>query len=77
VLGCLKDLGFSLFHPAMQAGEPLFEGLEEFRQHLGGRLTLTMVPRIGMSIDVHEVDRRQMAIAMRRVAQFAQAQAVG
>jgi 3-dehydroquinate synthase len=75
VLCCLADLGFSLFHEAMQAGEPLFEGLEEFRQHLGGRLTLTMVPRLGTSIDVHEVDQRQMGIAIQRVADFARAQA--
>jgi 3-dehydroquinate synthase len=71
VLCCLADLGFSLSHAALQASEPLFDGLEEFRQHLGGRLTLTMVPRIGTAIDVHEVDRRQMAIAIRRVAEFA------
>jgi 3-dehydroquinate synthase len=55
----------------MQAGEPLFEGLEEFRQHLGGRLTLTMVPRLGTAIDVHEVDRSRMMIAIQRVADFA------
>jgi 3-dehydroquinate synthase len=72
VLACLADLGFSLFHEAMRSGE-LFEGLEEFRQHLGGRLTLTMVPRLGTSIDVHEVDRRQMEIALGRVADFADA----
>ncbi len=74
VLGCLADLGFSLSHPAVQAGEPLFEGLEEFRQHLGGRLTLTMVPRLGTAIDVHEVDRRQMAMAIQRVGDFALAE---
>jgi len=74
VLRCLSELGFSLFHPALAAGEPLFEGLEEFRQHLGGRLTLTMVPQIGTSIDVHEVDLRRMRMAIERVAEFSQAQ---
>lgn len=70
VLNCLTDLGFSLAHPLLRS-DALFEGLEEFRQHLGGRLTLTMVPRIGSAIDIHEVDRRQMRIAMERVLDFA------
>ena len=74
VLGCLADLGFDLYHAALEDTAPLFAGLEEFRQHLGGRLTLTMVPEIGRAIDVHEVDNDAMGKAIRRVAVFAHAQ---
>ncbi len=49
VLTCLRRLGFHLSHPAMDDIEAVFRGLEEFRQHLGGRLTLTMISRIGQS----------------------------
>lgn len=71
VLDVLRRLGLPLRHPAMLRFDALFAGLEEFRQHLGGRLTLTMLPRIGGSLDVHEVDRRAMRAALQRVAEFA------
>jgi 3-dehydroquinate synthase len=81
VLDCLADLGFTLWHPVLtasgQSDGPLFDGLEEFRQHLGGRLTLTMVPTIGRSIDVHEVDRRQMQTAIGHVMDFAKSASRG
>jgi len=44
----------------------LMAGLEEFREHLGGQLTLTMLRGIGKGFDVHEIDAERMnkAIAM-------------
>lgn len=60
------------FHPALLATGPLFEGLEEFRQHLGGRLTLTMLRGVGQPCEVHDVDYRQMREALARVVEFAQ-----
>jgi len=38
----------------------IFTGLQEFREHLGGRLTLPLLERIGRSIEVHEVDEQTM-----------------
>ncbi|MEZ6064957.1 MAG: hypothetical protein R3B90_04455 [Planctomycetaceae bacterium] len=35
VLQCLADLGLPLDHPTLHQTGPLFDGLEEFRQHLG------------------------------------------
>ena len=68
VLHVLRDLGLPLTHPAMADTDALFAGLEEFRQHLGGRLTLTMLRGVGDPIEVHEVDRAAMAEAIHRVA---------
>jgi 3-dehydroquinate synthase len=70
VLHTLKQLGLTLDHPALHRTQELFGGLEEFRQHLGGRLTLTMVPRLGAKIDVHEIDSRRMREAIERTAAF-------
>jgi len=67
VLQVLEGLGLLQDHPLLHATESLFAGLEEFRQHLGGRLTVTMLERIGRPIDVHEVDRERMTEAIRRV----------
>jgi 3-dehydroquinate synthase len=76
VLDCLAELGFRLDDPALADPEPLFAGLEEFRQHLGGRLTLTMLRRVGQAIDVHEVDRERMREAISHVSQFARGRAL-
>ena len=71
VLCCLRDLGFQLDHPALADSDALFAGMEEFRQHLGGRLTLTMLAGVGQPIDVHEIDREKMKAAIGQVRQFA------
>jgi 3-dehydroquinate synthase len=71
VLQCLSDLGFSLHCPELREVGTLFAGLEEFRQHLGGRLTLTMLHAVGRPFEVHEVDRAAMREAIEQVAQFA------
>lgn len=70
VLRCLKVLGFQLDHPALHDPGALFGGLEEFRQHLGGRLTLTMLRGVGDPVDVHEVDRALLREAIGRIAHF-------
>lgn len=71
VLRCLSDLGFNLDHPALKDERVLFDGLEEFRQHLGGRLTVTALEAIGQPLDIHQVDRQKMSQAIRQVQQFA------
>lgn len=70
VLRALKDLQLDLDHPVLHETWTLFRGLEEFRQHLGGRLTLTMLSDVGQKLDVHEVDRVQMLKAIERVTEF-------
>lgn len=67
ILTSLEKLGILFDHPALENTDELFTGLEEFRQHLGGRLTLTMLERIGRPVDVHEVDRCSMKQAIQTV----------
>ncbi|QDT37566.1 3-dehydroquinate synthase [Stratiformator vulcanicus] len=67
VLDCLQDLGLPLSHPMLSETGLLFEGLEQFRQHLGGRLTITMLDGVGRPINVHEIDRGAMTEAIERV----------
>ncbi|MFV0442181.1 MAG: 3-dehydroquinate synthase [Planctomycetaceae bacterium] len=71
VLDCLQCLGMPLSHPALNDVEGLFAGLEEFRQHLGGRLTVTMLPRLGSKLDVHTIDHAKMRQAIAAVVDFA------
>jgi 3-dehydroquinate synthase len=70
ICALLEHLGFRLWHPALEAGRPdgslaLFEGLREFREHLGGELTVTLLEDIGRGIEVHEIDEGRMRAAMR------------
>lgn len=71
VLSCLASLGLPLDHPSLHETDKLFSGMEEFRQHLGGRLTLTMLKGIGDPLEVHEVDEPRMREAIETVAEFA------
>lgn len=71
VLRCLQRLGFSLYHAKLRETDELFTGLEEFREHLGGRLTIALLNAIGTQADVHEIDRNQMIRAIDRLEQFA------
>lgn len=67
IMDCLARMGLLLDHPVLARTDELFHGLEEFRQHLGGRLTLTMLERIGRPIDVHTVDHELMKLAIQKV----------
>ena len=71
VLHCLQRLGISLQAPNLHETETLFRGLEEFRQHLGGQLTLTMLRGIGEPLEVHQVDADRMRQSVRFVLAFA------
>lgn len=70
ILGVLVTLGFNLELPALGTGgeEALLNGLEEFREHLGGKLTITLISGVGKKLDVHEIDREVMRAAIRELA---------
>jgi 3-dehydroquinate synthase len=65
----LERLGFALWHDSLatrtDAGKrAVMAGLEEFREHLGGALTLTMLAEIGRAVDVDDVDSGGMERAI-------------
>ncbi len=68
----LLACGFALHVPELSQhlGDPghprsIFHGLREFREHLGGPLTLTMLAAIGNGFEVHEVNLDLMAESVR------------
>jgi 3-dehydroquinate synthase len=62
-VGLLEQLGFDL-SPAELDHPALLDGLTEFREHLGGELTITVIDAIGSQVDVHEIDTRMMTAAI-------------
>ena len=59
--GVLRALGFELSHPLLARRGEILEGIEQFREHIGGPLVLTMIGGIGTPVDVTRVDREAMA----------------
>jgi 3-dehydroquinate synthase len=69
ICALLEYLGFDLWHPALGKASPsgkwvILEGLDEFREHLGGELTVTLLAGIGVGVEVHEIDTERMREAM-------------
>ncbi len=65
----LEHLGFRLWHPALGRREAdgaltVMAGLQEFREHLGGDLTITLLTACGVGVEVHEIDDALMAEAI-------------
>jgi 3-dehydroquinate synthase len=61
ILTLLERLGFELFanellHEDSAGDFVLLKGLEEFREHLGGQLTITLLQGVGRGFEVHEMD---------------------
>jgi 3-dehydroquinate synthase len=55
VFGVIRTLGFSLYEAEL-SGENLIQGLREFQEHLGGKLTIMLLEKLGKGVEVHEMD---------------------
>lgn len=65
----LERLGLPIFHEALDlrdaTGTPaILRGLEEFREHLGGALTITLLGELGTGIEVNAIDEERMGRAI-------------
>ena len=74
VVRTLEAVGFEIYAPQLGAhGDDLdhpdsvFRGLREFREHLGGELTIQMLRAIGEGFNVHQVDEDTMMAAIERL----------
>ena len=57
-------LGLSLYAPELQE-EALLQGLKEFQEHLGGKLTIMLLDALGTGVEVHEMDSKLIVKALR------------
>jgi 3-dehydroquinate synthase len=60
VLLCISNCGLPIRHPLLNQVEDCLQGLSEFREHLGGQLTLVQLKGIADTFDIHEVDIAMM-----------------
>lgn len=63
IMDVLKRCGFRLFVPELMSRldnpshpDSLLHGLQEFREHLGGKLTIMLIQEIGKGTEVNDVD---------------------
>lgn len=68
ILDLIQTVGFSLWSPFLEKQQDgqlaILAGLEEFREHLGGTLTITLVPKIGEKIEVHTMEPTAILAAL-------------
>lgn len=67
IMTLLETLGFSLYHPALSWLE-VERALDEFREHLGGDLSIPLLKGIGCKVEAHEIN---VALMKRCIAQLA------
>lgn len=71
ILRLLERIGFDTCHPLMAIGDtnaPLLKGLQEFREHLGGELTIMLLDGIGKGVEVHSIDPELLQGVTRQLA---------
>ena len=73
ILNVLLAIGFDISLPLSSEAETteLLKGIEEFREHLGGELTITLISGIGVQHDVHTIDMKLMSQAISNLNQYA------
>jgi len=58
-IALIKKIGFDITHPLLEVSSddsPILVGLNEFREHLGGQLTIMLLKKIGEGFEVHDID---------------------
>ena len=74
ILKLLEQLGFDLFaNELLNVGSDgnlqILGGLNEFREHLGGELTITLLREIGRGVEVHEMNLPNVVAAIHELRQ--------
>ena len=69
ILKLLEQLGFNLFADELLKADAnkhlqILAGLDEFREHLGGELTITLLKEIGSGMEVHEMNSGKIVEAI-------------
>ncbi|MDX6183406.1 3-dehydroquinate synthase [Flavobacterium sp. Fl-77] len=73
ILRCFLTLGFAITHPILDTHlDEVIKGLDEFREHLGGQLTIMLLSDIGTGEEVHSLDNKLIAASIQYLYSFCQ-----
>ena len=75
ILNLLIHFDFTLYNEHLDDYDTngkrvVIEGIEEFREHLGGELSIPLLTQIGSMKNVHKIDKFKMAQAFREVKEI-------
>ncbi len=61
IIGALRGVGLAVYSALLEKKEPdgklsLLQGLDDFREHLGGRLHITLPGPIGRAVEINQID---------------------
>jgi 3-dehydroquinate synthase len=72
ILQVLESAGFDIFHEKLLAGggTMVLQGITEFREHLGGKLTVMLLEKIGKGKEVHYLNEELMLEAIEKLKEF-------
>jgi len=77
VLTVLSNCSLPIYAPELERGldspadfNSILHGLEEFREHLGGQLTITLLKGIGQGIEVHAMDVERVRSSVAALREF-------
>ncbi|MEM1097108.1 MAG: 3-dehydroquinate synthase [Bacteroidota bacterium] len=73
ILDLFGNLNLAVFHPRLaehldDPEQSVLGGLQEFREHLGGRLTIMLLRGIGHGFEVHEMDEALIRQSIARLS---------
>jgi 3-dehydroquinate synthase len=76
ILKLLTHLGFDLYacellNDSARGEYQILAGLEEFREHLGGELTVTLLKEIGKGVEVHEMHQEKVMASIQELRERA------
>jgi len=75
LMTAFAQIGLPVYSPLLKRTLPdgeleIFAGLEEFREHLGGQLTVTLPDGIGNGVEVHDMDAARIKDAIGYLAEW-------
>ncbi len=74
VISLIKKIGFAITHPLLEVSSddsPILVGLNEFREHLGGQLTIMLLKQIGVGFEVNDIDTEILRQAGEAINEYA------
>ncbi len=74
IIELIERLGFTTYDPILhevddQDTSVIVKGLDEFREHLGGELTITLIQGIGEGVEVHAMDKMHIKSSLDELRQ--------
>lgn len=75
IVSAFTELGFELWNDAIDIKNSdgqleIFDGIDEFKEHLGGELHITLPNKIGNKIEIHEIDKKTVLDGIKFLGSF-------